>query len=125
MPLEDESEEIVAPFVAQQWPLAKGFYFGESLLLSQYRGQGWGNRFFDERERYALSYKEIDYTSFCSVERPINHPLRPATYNPNDAFWLKRGYTKQEQLQCKMSWKDIDEAEESIKNMTFWTKKWK
>jgi GNAT superfamily N-acetyltransferase len=125
MPLVEESKEIIAPFVAQQWPLTSGFYFGESLLLPDYRGQGWGHRFFDEREHYALSYKEIDYTCFCSVERPINHPLRPAAYNPNDTFWLKRGYTKQEQLQCKMSWKDIDEEKESIKNMTFWTKKWK
>lgn len=125
MPLEDESEEIIAPFVAQQWPLTSGFYFGESLLLSDYRGQGWGHRFFDERERYALVDKAIEYTCFCSVERPINHPLRPAAYIPNDAFWLKRGYTKQEQLQCQMQWKDINEAEETTKMLTFWTKKWK
>jgi len=125
MPLADESQEIIEPFVTQHWPLSAGFYFGESLLLPKYRGQGWGHRFFDERERYALQDNSIDYTCFCAVERPINHRLRPTDYSSNDAFWLKRGYEKQLQLQCQMCWKDIAEEHETAKILTFWTKHWK
>jgi GNAT superfamily N-acetyltransferase len=36
--------------------LSRIFYFGESVLLSQYRGQGVGVRFFEEREKAARDH---------------------------------------------------------------------
>jgi GNAT superfamily N-acetyltransferase len=125
MPLADESEDIKAPFIEAGFDLYSIFYFGESVLLQDYRRQGIGRRFFEERENYALQFPEIKITAFCAVDRPENHPLRPTDYRPNDAFWAKRAYMKQPHLQCSMSWQDIDKTEETFKTLTFWTKKWR
>ena len=59
---------------------------------------------------------------FCAVERPHDHPLRPDGYKPLDAFWEKRGYQKHPELQCRYHWKDIDQADEDEKRLTYWLK---
>lgn len=123
--LEDEMGEIKKPFIQSGFDISKIFYFGESLLLSEYRGFGLGHRFFDEREKHALSYPEIQMTSFCAVQRSENHSLRPLNYKPLDEFWLKRGYQKQNNLFCELEWKDVDQPLETKKNLTFWTKLWR
>jgi GNAT superfamily N-acetyltransferase len=124
IPLREETEEVQAPFIQQGIPLEQVFYFGESILLSKYRGLGIGHRFFEAREKHALSFEHIRYTSFCAVQRPADHPLRPGDYQPLDGFWQKRGYTIQPQLQSYFTWKDVDEAAESPKRMTYWWKEW-
>lgn len=100
------------------------YYFGESILLPDYRGKGYGNLFFDLREKQAnkLTYP---YTLFCSVIRPENHPLKPANYRPNDVFWKKRGYEKLINQTCQMKWLDRGEKEETFKELVFWRKSWK
>lgn len=123
MPLICEAKNIQKPFIDVGIPLTDVFYFGESVLLSEFRGQGFGHRFFDVREAHALKngYK---ITAFCSVERPETHPLKPEDYRPNDDFWHKRGYVKHPELTCEMSWLDRGETEETSKTLTFWLKKW-
>lgn len=123
--LEDEMDEIKKPFLERKFDVSKIFYFGESLLLPKYRGLGLGHRFFDEREKHALNYPETKMTSFCAVNRPINHPLRSIDYKPLDEFWMKRGYQKQNNLICELEWKDIDQSQETKKTLTFWTKSWR
>jgi GNAT superfamily N-acetyltransferase len=92
------------------------------VLLPSYRGQGIGVRFFEEREAYARRLGRFDHCCFCAVERPADHPLRPADYVPLNGFWSKRGYMHQPQLGTEFSWRDIDENEESAKPMSFWMK---
>jgi GNAT superfamily N-acetyltransferase len=123
IPLIAESLEIQKPFLERQLNLDNIFYFGESILLPAYRGKGLGHLFFDEREKHALE-NGFKTTAFCSVVRSENHPLRPTDYRSNDAFWSKRGYTKQD-FSCEMSWLDRNETEESEKELLFWTKEWK
>lgn len=120
IPLQNETEEVQAPFLATGYDLKKIFYFGESILLPAYRGLGLGNRFFDERERHAASFHQYEITCFCAVDRPADHPLRPAGYQPLDAFWQKRGYHKEPQLQTQFSWPDIGETTSTPKTMTYW-----
>ena len=79
--------------------------------------------FFDEREAHAHEIGGFDYSCFCGVQRPEDHPLRPADYQPLDNFWRKRGYEKHPELNTTFSWKEVDEALESPKPMTFWMKK--
>jgi GNAT superfamily N-acetyltransferase len=122
IPLADETADVRVPFEKAGYNLNKIFYFGESILLTEYRGVGLGHRFFDERETHARSFREYNLTSFCSVERPENHPLRPAEYRANDAFWIKRGYQKENSLVSYMEWPDIGEDESSVKKMIFWTR---
>jgi len=112
LPLEDEEEAFVQPFMDQGYKPAEIFYFGESVLLPEYRGQGIGVRFFEEREAHARELGGLGYCCFCGVERPADHPLRPADYQPLDDFWKKRGYEPEPQLRTHYPWKDIDKAEE-------------
>lgn len=122
IPLADETEEVRKPFENAQFNIDEIFYFGESILLSQYRGVGLGHRFFDEREAHARSFGTFKSTCFCSVDRGENHIAKPENYRPNDVFWLKRGYAKDPSLQSRMEWPDIEESESSFKMMVFWTR---
>jgi GNAT superfamily N-acetyltransferase len=124
LPLAAETPDVQQPFLDAEYKLDEICYFGESILLPQYRGVGLGHRFFDEREAYALGVLKARVTCFCAVNRPENHALKPVSYRPNDAFWLKRGYAPQPELVCEMQWKDRDCTQETTKSLTFWTKEW-
>lgn len=125
IPLADEAPEIQKPFVEAGMNLQEIMYFGESILLPQYRGKGFGHRFFDEREAFTHAKNAYSLTTFCAVDRPADHPLRPADYRPNDLFWKKRGYQRIPQLTCHLAWLDRGENEETAKTLTFWTHIWK
>jgi hypothetical protein len=129
LPLEDEADYVQKPFRdAQQenkMDISKIFYFGESVLLKNYRGLGIGNSFFDGREKAARIDTKYNITTFCAVQRPEDHPMRPAKYRPLDEFWKKRGYHKEPKLQATFHWKDIGEKEETGKPMIYWLKEWK
>ncbi|MEZ4629920.1 MAG: GNAT family N-acetyltransferase [Deinococcales bacterium] len=121
LPLSQEMSNFKAPFAKQGYDIDQMYYCAESILLKAYRGQGVGIQFFETREAHARSLG-LNYSCFCAVDRPLDHPLRPRDYQALDAFWQKRGYQKQEKLVCELPWKDIDQAQESIKTMTFWLK---
>ena len=121
MPMKDEDAMVWDAFVRAGLDKNEYFYFGESVLLAAYRGHGLGVRFFEEREAhaYALGYEK---TTFCAVDRPVDHPRRPADYVPLHRFWNKRGYTEHPELKAEFKWQDLDENQESAKSLTFWVK---
>ena len=123
VPMTDASEAFKAPFTGAGIDPAAVFYFGESVLLPAYRGRGLGVRFFEEREAYARRLDRFDWCAFCAVERPKDHPLRPADYVPLDEFWGRRGYAHRSDLRTMLAWQDIDEEGESEKPMSFWLKR--
>jgi GNAT superfamily N-acetyltransferase len=94
---------------------------GESVLLKEYRGQGLYRTFFDAREKEAR-HQGCTMATFCAVERPENHPLRPEHYIPLDEVWKHFGYIKNSHLKTQYSWQDVDLQEESLKPMVFWVK---
>jgi GNAT superfamily N-acetyltransferase len=118
-PMIHQYGDFTAPFRAAGMDLAEIFYFGESVLLSSYRGQGIGHAFFDGREAHAhgLGYRK---TAFCAVIRPAGHPARPANYRPLDAFWKKRGYRPLDGFIAHFSWLDVGDTEETSKPMQYW-----
>lgn len=122
IPLKFEPDNVQKPFRDASLNINDIFYFGESVLLHAYRGQQIGKRFFKEREAAARE-KGYAITTFCAVDRPLDHPKRPASWHPLDSFWQKQGYIQQPQLKTYMSWKEIGEKEESPKPLTFWLKK--
>lgn len=69
LPLKDEMACIRAPFEERGLSTDDFFYFGESVLLESYRGQGIGVRFFEERERHARSASNASFAVFCAVRR--------------------------------------------------------
>ncbi len=119
LPMTDEEAEFQTPFRDAGFDLGEVFYFGESIILPEFRGQGAGATFFDLRERHAaeLGYR---YTTFCAVDRPQNHPARPSGYRPLDAFWTRRGYERREDLRFNLTWKEVGAAEESSQSLTYW-----
>jgi GNAT superfamily N-acetyltransferase len=123
LPLVDEADYGKAPFVERGLPLDRYFYFGESVLDRAYRGRGLGIRFFAEREAHARGFGSFEIATFCAVQRPPDHPLRPMDYVPLDAFWIKRGYVQEPGFIAYFSWRDIGEAEETEKPMAFWFKR--
>ncbi|MDE2436300.1 MAG: GNAT family N-acetyltransferase [Sphingomonadales bacterium] len=118
-PLMAQDDYIRMPFVRHGIDPATVFYFGESVLASEYRGQGLGHAFFDRRETAARAWG-ASKASFCAVVRPENHPARPAGYVPLDSFWRKRGYAPVPGLTGEFVWKEKGEAGESAKPMQFW-----
>lgn len=95
------------------------FYFGESVLLPAYRGQGIGHAFFDAREAAARDAGAMAAT-FCAVIRPKSHPLQPAGTRDLVPFWRSRGYGPVDGLTCNFDWKDVDQSGETSHPMQFW-----
>lgn len=121
MPLHAECDEFRTPFEANGYDIVRIFYYGESVLLPEYRGQGIGKAFMAERERHATQ-AGYDLVAFCAVQRDENHPARPSSYQPLDGFWKSRGYVRQPELTTRFAWKDLGEVGETEKTMMFWLK---
>ncbi len=122
LPLRHETDEFLRPFVEAGIDPDQVLYLGESVLLRPYRGRGIGVRFFEEREAHGRALGGLRWASFCAVERPTDHPRRPPDYIPLDTFWTHRGYQKRPELTTRYEWKDLDDAHDTAKVMTFWTK---
>ncbi|MCJ2179458.1 GNAT family N-acetyltransferase [Novosphingobium album (ex Hu et al. 2023)] len=118
-PMQAQKAEFRAPFEARGLDVSRLFYFGESVLLSAYRGQGIGNAFFDHREAQARKCG-ADAATFAAVIRQAEHPDRPEGYVPLDGFWRKRGYEPVAGFVTELDWKDHRDAKETPKPMQYW-----
>lgn len=126
IPFEFEESDFKDAFLAAGLNVERSVYFGESMIRQDFRGQGIGHEFFRYREEHALKVcPDLEYTAFCAVNRPIDHPLRPNDYVDLGAFWSRMGYTKRDDIVAESAWQDIDKAEEDMKSLTFWIKKWR
>lgn len=118
-PMAGQKQEFHKPFEDHGYDTARLFYFGESVLLPEYRGHGVGHAFFDQREAAARA-AGATHATFAAVVRPMDHPARPEGYSPLDTFWRKRGYEMIPGLVTELAWKEHGEAEESPKRMQYW-----
>lgn len=119
--LATQQAPLQAPFIKAGYDIGRIFYCGESVLLPQYRGQGIGHLFFEEREKHARA-KGYTFATFCGVVRDPHHPARPKDERPLDGFWKKRGYRRMDGLMAHFSWTDIGDDAPSEKPMQFWLK---
>lgn len=122
LPLAHEPESVRTGFAARGIDVDSVFYCGESVLERTYRGRGLGVSFLDHREAHARTLGRFRHMAFCGVVRPADHPRRPKDFVPLDRFWTKRGYRKMDGLTGTITWRDLDEAEETPKTMQFWMK---
>lgn len=120
-PMTSQGSEIRKPVEIFGFDTSEIFYFGESVLLPQFRGQGIGHAFFDQREAQARACG-ARYAMFAAVIRPDDHPARPQTYRPLDGFWSGRGYARVEGLTCQIAWADHGEEAETPKPLQFWSR---
>lgn len=119
--LSDEFEDVKEPFVKAGIDINSIIYFGESLLLKEYRNKGLGKLFMEKRIEFSTSFSWCKAVYFCSVERPENHPLRPSDYKNLHDFWKKQGFEPTD-LSSFFEWKDIGQEIESSKKMNYWMK---
>jgi GNAT superfamily N-acetyltransferase len=122
-PMAHQKAEFRDPFAARGIEVARLFYFGESVLLPEYRGRGVGHAFFDHREAQARACG-ANAACFAAVIRPADHPARPERYVAHDAFWTKRGYAPVAGLITALGWKDHGDLDESVKPMQYWLRQW-
>jgi len=123
LPLMEETDNIKQPFLEAGYDISRIYYFGESVLLPRYRGQGIGKSFFQLRENFARQQPiELDWLTFCAVVRPNGHPMQPKDYQALDGFWKNRGFSPTE-LYCNISWQEVGESAPSPKPMRFWMKR--
>ncbi|MEO1199106.1 MAG: GNAT family N-acetyltransferase [Pseudomonadota bacterium] len=120
LPLDQEMDEFRAPFEAAGYDIVPIFYFGESVLLPAYRGQGIGHAFFDGREAHARRLERFARATFCRVVRDPQDPRAPAGYRPLDTFWRGRGYIPMSDVRTAFPWKEIGADQETEKAMEFW-----
>lgn len=130
IPLVEADPAFQEPFNTAGYDLSKIGYFGESVLLPEFRGHGVGHRFFDLREQWAQKH-DFTITTFCSVIRPDDHPARPLNYRSHDEFWTKRGYHRHDELFAKLDWPEIPDSQippnsdissETPHSLVFWLK---
>jgi GNAT superfamily N-acetyltransferase len=118
-PMTGQKREFQAPLINGGIDVERLFYFGESVLLSGYRGHGIGHKFFDAREQAARA-AGANATAFCAVVRPDNHPLKPQEPRDLHPFWRARGYQPIDGLTGILGWKELDQPGESEHQMQFW-----
>jgi GNAT superfamily N-acetyltransferase len=119
LPLSDDQAAFAQPFLDRGDDIARIFYFGESVLLPAYRGQGIGHAFFDHREAHARSLQRFDLAAFCAVDRDPTDARRPPGHRGNEHFWTKRGYVRQPGLTMHLPWNEIGHGEVEHA-LTFW-----
>jgi GNAT superfamily N-acetyltransferase len=112
---------VPATFRARGLDPARICYFGESVLLPEYRGRGAGVGFFAAREAHARRLGLAE-AAFCAVVRNPNDPRRPAGHAPLDGFWRNRGYVHRPDLSCVFAWRETGDDRETPHVMSFWLK---
>lgn len=118
-PMWAQKAEFRAPYEERGIDTRTLCYFGESVLLPEYRGRGIGHAFFDHREAQARRCGATAAT-FAAVIRPPDHPACPSGYVPLDGFWRKRGYAPVDGFITELGWKEHGEEAESPKQMQCW-----
>ncbi|MEL1264986.1 GNAT family N-acetyltransferase [Pseudoxanthomonas putridarboris] len=119
LPLADDTEAFRQPFLDSAIDPDEVFYFGESVLLPDYRGRGIGHAFFDHREAHARALGRFRWTAFCAVDRDADDARQPTGFRSNDAFWGKRGYQRQPGMSMRLAWDEIGRGRIDH-TLTFW-----
>lgn len=120
-PMAEATARVQDAFRARDLDPARFCYFGESVLLPEYRGRGAGVRFFELREAHARALG-LRAAAFCAVVRNDNDPRRPKGYVPLDAFWRKRGYARRADISVVFDWKEAGDERETPHALGFWVK---
>lgn len=120
-PMTEATTAVQQAFRSRGMDPGRWCYFGESVLLPEYRGRGAGVRFFAEREAHARALG-LQAASFCGVTRNDNDPRRPRDHTPLDAFWVKRGYSRRADISVVFTWREVGDDRETPHALGFWVK---
>lgn len=119
--MRDEEAAFRQPLIEAGFDVDAVFYCAESVLLPAYRGRGIYRQFFAEREAQARRLG-LNQVVFCAVDRPDDHPLKPADYQSLDAIWRRYGYQLLPGVKARFPWQDVDADRETEKTLSFYHK---
>lgn len=120
MPLRHEDAALREPMAATPWPVDDLYYVGELLFRPAYRAHGLGQRLLSEFEAYI---RTLDFSKIVcvTVERPADHPLRPADAIPIGRFLARTGFSRLDGVTTHFSWLEVDGVKRDH-TMQFWLK---
>jgi hypothetical protein len=121
IPLDDEAEEIKAPFIEKQLNCEDYLYIGEGLIDAEYQNKGLVRQAAQIHEEIAhsMGYK---YLVFMAVDRPENHPCKPDNYRSTDDLFKHFGYTKFDNMNVTLTWNQVDTNQEVTNTLSLWHK---
>lgn len=114
-----QHKAFIEPLANAGIALDSTFYFGESVLLQEWRGQGIGHQFFDRREAFA-SQHHYRRACFCAVIREPDHPQQPQDYRSLNTFWHKRGYQQLPEAVGHFDWPETYNGPQVSHPMGYW-----
>lgn len=120
MPLRYEAPSLRDPVAVTSWPINTIYYIGEILFLPAFRAGGLGQRVLSEFESYirTLGYSKM----VCvTVERSIDHPLRPSNAIPIERFLARTGFLRLDGMTTCFPWLEVDGVRRDH-TMQFWLK---
>ena len=120
MPLCHEEAALRDPVAATPWPVDQLYYVGELLFRPAYRARGLGQWLLAEFEGHirTLGFSKI----VCvTVERPVDHPLRPDGALPIERFLDRTGFVRLDGVTTHFSWLEVDGVRRDHL-MQFWMK---
>ncbi|MBP0445643.1 GNAT family N-acetyltransferase [Roseomonas sp. SSH11] len=120
-PMQEAGRAVLEAAAAAGMDPTNTCYFGESVLLPEWRGRGIGVAFFAAREAHARALG-LRRAAFCAVRRDAADPRRPATHQPLDAFWHKRGYAPVPGMAATMEWREVGGTAEIPHRLDFWAR---
>ncbi len=120
VPLVDEIDAFRKPFDEQGIDPHAVFYFGESVLLRDYRGRGIGSCFFDSRKARAHALARLRWTACCSVVRADNDPRRPPQHDGNETLSRRRGHAPRADLHAQLAWQEHGHPVPIMHRLAFW-----
>ena len=99
------------------------YYFGEIIVLPEYRKKGIASLLYNKQEEYA---KTLGYRGVCLlvVLREQDHVLKPIDYEDSDQIWIHLGYRKTSAYSY-FEWPTIQPcggSQNMSNKMVWWTK---
>lgn len=110
------------PLIANGCAIDSTFLFGEIALLDPYRGKQIGRKMVNQMENFARD--EIQCKAICLIQIDEAFVLisKPENYHSYDGFWLKQGYKQHPKPTFNISWRNVNDPQESDHTMFYWIK---
>jgi hypothetical protein len=116
---------IKAPFLERQENLNDYFYLGDILLIDEYRDKAGYQLLTTVKNTMESFAQQLDYkyTTFMTIVRPDDHPLKPKDYSSLDNIWRHFGYHPHQDLTTDIDWLSSHTHTITTNKLQFWMKK--
>jgi hypothetical protein len=119
--LNEEIEEIKAPFLNRNLDISQYHYIGEVMIKNEYRNLSLPLEFERIHKEFATQ-KGHSKLVFMTVRRELNDISRPYKYKDPEKLWRYIGYKILDNMNIEMSWKRIDTGKDENNVLDIWQK---